>query len=61
LSAFLVSAGLERADRVLGQREVLQLDEATREPFYDAMRAPAPASKLLRQPMSADERLKLVE
>jgi uncharacterized protein (DUF1778 family) len=62
LSAFLVSAGLERADRVLGQREVLQLDEATRERFYAAMRAPAPPSKLLRQLMNEDDqRFKLVE
>jgi len=61
LSAFLVSAGLERANRVLGQREVLQLDEATRERFYAAMRAPAPPSKLLRQLMNDDERFKLVD
>jgi len=62
LSAFLVAAGLERADRVLGQREVLQLDEATRERFYAAMRAPATPSKLLRQLMNEDDsRFKLVE
>jgi len=62
LSAFLVSAGLERADRVLGQREVLQLDEATRERFYAAMRAPAPPSRVLRQLMNEDDqRFKLVE
>jgi uncharacterized protein (DUF1778 family) len=62
LSAFLVSAGLERADRVLGQREVLQLDESTRERFYAAMRAPAQPSKLLRKLMNEDDpRFKLVE
>jgi len=55
LSACLVSAGLERAARVLGQREVLQLDESTRERFYAAMRAPAPPSKMLRQLMNEDD------
>ena len=62
LSAFLVSAGLERADRVLGRREALQLDEDTRERFYAAMRAPAAPSELLRQLMNEDDaRFKLVE
>lgn len=62
LSAFLVAAGLERADRVLGQREVLQLDAATRERFYAAMRAPAKPSELLQQLMNRDDsRFRLVE
>ncbi|MGH7707744.1 MAG: DUF1778 domain-containing protein, partial [Vulcanimicrobiaceae bacterium] len=34
LSAFLVAAGLDRAARVLGAREVLRIDERTRERFY---------------------------
>lgn len=62
LSAFLVAAGLERADRVLVQREVLHLDESTRERFYAAMRAPATPSGLLRQLMNEDDsRFRLVE
>jgi uncharacterized protein (DUF1778 family) len=62
LSAFLVAAGLERADRVIGQRDALQLDAATRERFYAAMRAPATPSELLRQLMNEDDsRIKLVE
>jgi uncharacterized protein (DUF1778 family) len=31
LSAFLVAAGLERAERVLGAQEILKIDESTRE------------------------------
>ena len=62
LSAFLVAAGVERADRVLGQREVLQIDEQTRERFYAAMRAPARPSKTLRRLMrEKDSRFRLVE
>jgi uncharacterized protein (DUF1778 family) len=62
LSAFLVSAGLERADRILGQREVLQLDKATRERFYAAMRAPASPSEALRKFLNEeDARFRLVE
>lgn len=62
LSAFLVAAAVERADRVLSQRETLHLDEATRERFYSAMRAPTSPSKLLRQLINEDDaRFKLVE
>jgi len=62
LSAFLVAAGLERADRVLVQRDTLHLDEATRERFYAAMRAPATPSELLRRLMNEDDsRFRLVE
>jgi uncharacterized protein (DUF1778 family) len=61
LSAFLVAAALERADRVLAQRETLHLDETTRERFYSAMRAKPIPSTLLRQLMKDDTRFKLVE
>lgn len=62
LSAFLVAAGLERADRILAQREVLQLDAATRERFYAAMREPARPSEALRRFMTEeDPRFRLVE
>lgn len=62
LSAFLVAAGLERAERVLSQRHALHLDDDTRERFYAAMRAPAPPSALLRKLMTEDNsRFKLVE
>jgi len=62
LSAFLVAAALERADRVLAQHEVLHLDEATRARFYAAMRAPTTPSELLRQLVNEDDpRFKLTE
>jgi uncharacterized protein (DUF1778 family) len=61
LSAFLVAAGLERAERVLGSREILKIDETTRERFYAAMRAPALPSKALRQLLKDDTRFRLVE
>lgn len=61
LSAFLVTAGLERAEQVLGQREVLQIDETTRERFYAAMRAPAQPSEALRHLLKDDPRFRLVE
>jgi uncharacterized protein (DUF1778 family) len=62
LSAFLVAAALERADRVLAQRETLHLDDTTRERFYSAMRAKPIPSTLLRQLMNEDDtRFKLVE
>lgn len=54
---------LERANRILGQREVLQLDAATRERFYATIQAPATPSKQLRQLMNKDDdsSFKLVE
>ena len=61
LSAFLIAAGLERAERVLGRREVLQIDEASRERFYAAMRAPAHPSDALRRLLKDDTRFRLVE
>jgi uncharacterized protein (DUF1778 family) len=62
LSAFLVAAALERADRVLAQRETLLLDDTTRERFYSAMRAKPIPSTRLRQLMNEDDTLfKLVE
>ena len=61
LSAFLVAAGLERAERVLSQREVLRIDDTTRERFYAAMKAPARPSKALRNLLKDDPRIKLVE
>jgi len=48
LSAFLIAAGLERAERLLGQRESLQIDDMTRARFYAAMRVPARPSRELR-------------
>ena len=61
LSAFLVAAALERAERVLGEREVLRIDEATRGRFYAAMRAPAHPTDALRQLLRDDARFRLVE
>jgi uncharacterized protein (DUF1778 family) len=61
LSAFLVAAGLERAEQVLGRHEVLQIDETTRERFYAAMRAPARPSQALRRFLKDDARFRLVE
>jgi uncharacterized protein (DUF1778 family) len=61
LSAFLVAAGLERAERILEQREVLRIDDTTRERFYAAMRAPAHPSEALRGLLKDDTRFKLVE
>jgi len=62
LSAFLVAAALERADRVLAQRETLHLDDTTRERFYSAMRAKPIPSTLLRQLLNEDDtRFKIVE
>ena len=61
LSAFLVAAGLERAERVLSQHEVLHIDETTRERFYAAMRAPAHPSDALRRLLKDDTRFTLVE
>lgn len=62
LSAFLVAAGLERAERVLGLRQVLQIDETTRERFYAAMRGPARPSDALRRLMNEDDsNFRLVE
>ena len=62
LSAFLVAAGLERAERIPGQRELLRLDEETRDRFYAAMRAPARPTRALRRLMSQEgSRFRLVE
>ncbi|MGP6158274.1 MAG: DUF1778 domain-containing protein [Vulcanimicrobiaceae bacterium] len=62
LSAFLVAAGLERAERVLAQREVVRIDDETRERFYAAMRAPARPTKALRRLLSDEgSRFRLVE
>jgi len=60
LSACLVAAGLERAERVLSQRKVLRIDETTRERFYTAMKAPARPSEALRNLLKDDPRIKLV-
>ena len=62
LSAFLIAAGLERADRVLSELEVVRIDDTMRARFYAAMRAPARPSEALRQLLNEDDpRLKLVE
>ncbi len=61
LSAFLIAAGLERAERVLSERESLHIDETTRERFYAAMRAPARPSRVLRQLVKGGGRYRLVE
>ncbi len=62
LSAFLIAAALERADRVLARREVLQIDDSMRERFYSAMLAPPIPSEALRQFIAEeDERLRIVE
>jgi uncharacterized protein (DUF1778 family) len=58
----LVAAALERADRVLAQREMLHLDDTMRERFYSAVRAKPMPSPLLRQLVNEhDTRFKLVE
>lgn len=61
LSAFLSSAGLERAERVLAKRDSLHIDDTTRERFYAAMRAPARSSNALRQLLKEGARYRLVE
>jgi uncharacterized protein (DUF1778 family) len=61
LSAFLVAAGLERAERVLGPREAVHIDDSTRERFYAAMRAPAHPSDTLRKLLKGDTRFRLVD
>jgi uncharacterized protein (DUF1778 family) len=61
LSAFLIAAGLERAERVLVQHESLRIDDMTRERFYAAMRAPARPSRALRQLLTDGGRYRLVE
>jgi uncharacterized protein (DUF1778 family) len=62
LSAFLIAAALERADRVLAQREVLQIDDTTRERFYSAMLAPPLPSETLRRFIAEeDARFRIVE
>jgi uncharacterized protein (DUF1778 family) len=55
LSAFLVAAAVERADRVLAQRETVHLDETTRDRFYSAMRAPTSPSESLRELIREDD------
>jgi uncharacterized protein (DUF1778 family) len=61
LSGFLVSAGLERAERVLAQRDSIHIDETTRDRFYAAMRAPARPSKALRKLLTGGTRYRLLE
>lgn len=63
LSAFLVAAGLERADRVLAAHETLVINDAeTRERFYAAIRDSSPPSEALRRLMTQDDlRFNLVD
>jgi uncharacterized protein (DUF1778 family) len=61
VSAFLIAAGLERAERVLVQHESLHIDDTTRERFYAAMRAPARPSRALRQLLADGGRYRLLE
>lgn len=62
LSAFLISAALERTERVLADREVIRIDGATRERFHAAMRAPAKPTHALRTLIGQDDgRFRLVE
>jgi len=61
LSAFLIAAGLERAERVLSQHEVVHIDETTRARFYAAMRSTAPPSDALRRLLKNETRFRLVE
>ncbi|MDE3074236.1 MAG: DUF1778 domain-containing protein [Chloroflexota bacterium] len=62
VSAFLIAAGLERADRVLAAHETLFIDGAeTRERFYAAVRDTTPPSQALRHLMAEDDpRFRLV-
>ena len=55
LSAFLIAAGLERAERVLERTQSLQLDETTRERFYAAMQRPAQPSDALRRLLTEND------
>jgi uncharacterized protein (DUF1778 family) len=62
LSAFLIAAGLEMADRVLERTQSLQLDETTRERFYAAMQQPAQPSDALRRLLTeSDSPFRIVE
>jgi uncharacterized protein (DUF1778 family) len=61
LSAFLIAAGLERAEKMLAQRESLQIDDTTRARFYAAMRAPARPSKALRNLLKDGGRYRAIE
>ena len=61
LSAFLIAAGLERVEKLRKQRELVQIDETTRERFYAAMRAPARASRALRNLLKDGGRYRIVE
>ena len=54
LTAFLVAAGLERANQVLAQRGVLEIDDTTRALFHAAMRSPARPSATLRRLVAGD-------
>ena len=62
VSAFLIAAGLERADRVLAAHETLVIkDSETRQRFYAAMRDTTPPSQALRRLMTEDDpRFRLV-
>ena len=63
LSAFLIAAVLERADRVLAAHEALVIDDAeTRKRFYAAIRDTSPPSEALRRLLTEDDpRFRLVE
>ena len=63
LSAFLIAAGVERADRVLRAQETLLINDAeTRERFYAAVRDASSPSQTLRHLMTEDDpRFRLVD
>lgn len=63
LSAFVISAGLERANRVLAAHETLVINDVeTRERFYAAIRDTSPPSQALRHLMARDDlRFRMVD
>ena len=56
LSAFLIAAGVERANRVLAAHDALVIDDAnTRELFYAAVRDTSAPSEVLQRFMKQDD------
>lgn len=63
LSAFLIAAGVERADKVLAAHDALVLDDTnTRARFYAALRdTSAPSDTLQRLVTQVDPRVRLTD
>jgi uncharacterized protein (DUF1778 family) len=63
LSAFLIAAGLERAERVLAHHDAIVLEDGEmRRRFYAALRDTSPPTEVLRHFLAEDDaRIHLVE